>query len=71
MLAPFNKPINVTSPLLPEKLNVHMQIDEIWDNKWLTNNGPKHEQLTDELKEYLGADYLSLFSNGTLALLLA
>jgi dTDP-4-amino-4,6-dideoxygalactose transaminase len=37
----------------------------------LTNNGPFHQQLEEELCEYLGVEYISLFSNGTLALVTA
>jgi dTDP-4-amino-4,6-dideoxygalactose transaminase len=46
-------------------------LQKIWDNKWLTNNGPLHKQLEDELSNYLGVKYISLFSNGTLALITA
>jgi dTDP-4-amino-4,6-dideoxygalactose transaminase len=38
-------------------------LQQIWDNKWLTNNGILHQQLEKELSEYLGVKYISLFSN--------
>lgn len=38
-------PIYVTRPLLPNIENVHNQINDIWNAKWLTNNGPKHKEL--------------------------
>jgi len=41
------------------------------DSKWLTNNGKYHRALEQALCEYLGVKYISLFSNGTLALLTA
>ena len=44
------------------------EIRTLWDSHWLTNMGEKHEQLAEELKEYLKADHLSLFTNGHLAL---
>lgn len=65
------KDIYVTSPLLPPLTEFIPYLEQIWDNKWLTNNGPFHQQLEKQLAEYLGVDYLSLFSNGTLALLTA
>jgi dTDP-4-amino-4,6-dideoxygalactose transaminase len=44
---------------------------QIWDEKKLTNNGPLHQQLETELARYLGVEYISLFSNGTLGLITA
>lgn len=64
----FANPIYVTRPLLPNIENVYKQLDDIWNLKWLTNNGPKHKELESKLKEYLKVDNLVMFSNGTLAL---
>ena len=63
--------ILVTSPLLPELKDFIPYLEEIWHNKWLTNQGPFHQKMEDELCKYLGVKYLSLFSNGTLALITA
>lgn len=65
------KAITVTKPCLPPLEEFIPYLQQIWDNKWLTNNGPLHQQLEDELAQYLGVKYLSLFSNGTLALITA
>lgn len=65
------KNIFVTSPLLPPLDEFVPYLEQIWDNKWLTNNGPFHQQLEQKLAEYLGVKHLCLFSNGTLALLTA
>lgn len=46
-------------------------LEQIWDNKTLTNGGPMHQQLEKELCAYLGIDHISLFNNGTIALLTA
>ncbi len=67
----MNKPITVTQPCLPPLDEFIPYLQQIWDNKWLTNNGPLHQQLEQELAEYLGVKYISLFSNGTLALISA
>ena len=67
----MNKQITVTQPCLPPLEEFIPYLQQIWDNKWLTNNGPLHQQLENELAAYLGVKYISLFSNGTLALMSA
>lgn len=66
-----NKQITVTSPLLPNLDEFHALLKEIWDSKWITNNGSFHRQLEAALTEYLKVPYVSLFTNGTLPLLTA
>lgn len=66
-----NDIITVTSPLLPDLDEFHYMLKEIWDSKWITNNGQFHKQLEKELAEYLKVPYLSLFTNGTLPLITA
>lgn len=66
-----NKQITVTSPLLPNLDEFHKLLKEIWDSKWITNNGSFHKQLEAALAEYLKVPYVSLFTNGTLPLLTA
>ena len=68
--APGN-PVYVTQPFLPPLEEFIPYLEKIWDSKWLTNNGPFHRQLECALVEYLGIDHLSLFSNGTIALVTA
>lgn len=63
--------ITVTSPLLPDLDEFNELIKEIWNCKWITNNGSFHRQLEKELAEYLKVPYISLFTNGTLPLLTA
>lgn len=63
--------ITVTSPLLPPLEEVTPYLEDIWQRKWLTNSGYYHQQLEKELCKYLGVPYISLFSNGTLALIIA
>lgn len=66
----FDEPIYVTRPLLPTLQNMTNRMSDIWESKWITNNGEQLKELEKELKNYLNVDYLSLFNNGTLALLL-
>lgn len=65
------KKITVTSPLLPNLDDFHEMLKEIWESKWITNNGSFHKQLEKALCEYLKVPYISLFTNGTLPLLTA
>lgn len=66
-----NKLVTVTSPLLPDLKEFEKLLGDIWERKWLTNNGHYHRQLENALAEYLGVQYLSLFTNGTLPLITA
>lgn len=63
--------IPVTQPSLPELSEFIPYLEEIWENKWLTNNGPFHNKLEEELCKYLGVEHVSLFNNATIALITA
>ena len=66
-----DKPIFVTQPYLPPLEEFIPYLQEIWDNKILTNGGPFHQQLEQALCEYLGVEHIALFTNGTIALITA
>lgn len=66
-----NKNIPVTQPFLPDLNEFIPYLEKIWDNRWLTNNGPFHQQLEAALCEYLGVEHVSLFNNATIALITA
>lgn len=66
-----DKPIYVTQPALPPLEEFIPYLQQIWDNKILTNCGPFHQQLEQALADYLGVKYISLFANATLALVTA
>jgi dTDP-4-amino-4,6-dideoxygalactose transaminase len=61
----------VTKPFLPPLKEFIPYLESMWETKWLTNNGNFHQDLEKALCEYLGVKYISLFSNGTLALITA
>lgn len=65
------KNIYVTQPFLPPLEEFMPYLEQIWENKWLTNGGPFHQELEKELADYLGVKHLALFANGTLALVAA
>ena len=66
-----NEPITVTDPLLPNLDDFHELLKDIWQSKWITNNGQYHKTLEAELCKYLKVPYISLFTNGTLPLITA
>ena len=67
----INKTVYVTQPLLPDIEDYKLQIENIWESKWLTNMGAKHNELETKLKDVLKVRNCSLFNNGTIALLTA
>lgn len=66
-----NGQITVTSPLLPDLEEFTDLLREIWDSRWITNNGTFHQKLEKALCEYLDVEYISVFTNGTLPLITA
>jgi dTDP-4-amino-4,6-dideoxygalactose transaminase len=71
MVEPFKKPIYVSRPFLPPLDEFRQGLEEIWETRWLTNNGPILRRFTQELCNYLETDNICLFNNGTLALQIA
>lgn len=63
--------IFLTRPLLPNLEVYQDHLKDIWQAQWLTNMGVKHNQLESELKDVLKVENVSLFNNGTIALLTA
>jgi len=71
MIKPFEKPIYVTKPFLPPLEEFRQGLEEIWDTRWLTNNGPVLERFTRDLCNFMETGNVCLFNNGTLALQIA
>jgi dTDP-4-amino-4,6-dideoxygalactose transaminase len=63
--------VYVTQPVMPPLEEFLPYLQQIWNNKQLTNGGPFHKELEAALCDYLGVDHIALFSNGTLALVTA
>ena len=61
--------INVTKPYLPPLEEYIDLMREIWNSKQLTNNGHFSQQLENDLSDYLDVPNVTLFSNGTAALI--
>jgi len=67
----MTKKINVTEPFLPPLEEYYPYLEQIWESKQLTNNGQFHQKFEKELAQYLDVQYVSLFNNGTTALLVS
>jgi dTDP-4-amino-4,6-dideoxygalactose transaminase len=67
----MQKIITVTSPLLPALEDFKRSLEDIWERKWLTNNGHYHNELEKALCNYLKIPHISLFTNGTIPLITA
>jgi len=65
------KPIYVTQPELPDLGEFNEYLRKIWQNRIITNNGPLHQEFEEKLATFLGVEHISVFSNGTLALITA
>ena len=63
--------ITVTSPQLPPLDDFMTYLKDIWERKWITNNGHYHKELEKALCKYLDVPFVSLFTNGTLPLITA
>ena len=62
------KDILVTRSSMPSFEEYMEEIRPIWDSHWLTNMGPKHAELAEKLREYLGVERIDLFTNGHMAI---
>ena len=63
--------IFVTKPSLPDLKDLIPYLEKIWHKRILSNSGPFHVQLEEELCKYLGVPYVSLVSNCTIGLIIA
>ena len=67
----IENPVYVTKPLLPDLKSLTLELQDILDSGWITNHGEKHNLLEKKLKNVLKVSNLSIFNNGTIALLTA
>jgi|APTNR8051073442_1049403.scaffolds.fasta_scaffold03006_5 dTDP-4-amino-4,6-dideoxygalactose transaminase len=71
LMVDLKESIPVTQPYLPPLEEFIPYLQQIWESRKLTNNGPFHQQFEAALQDYLGVKHISLFANGTLALVVA
>lgn len=60
--------INVTRSAMPDFEEYCGEIRDLWETRWLTNMGEKHERLRAELREYLGVEHIDLLCNGHMSI---
>lgn len=60
--------VYVTRSSMPSMEEYVHEIEPIWDSHWLTNMGPKHDELKNKLNDYLKVDNVELLVNGHMAL---
>lgn len=70
-IRPFEDPIYMTRPVLPPISELSRKLEKIWESQWLTNQGNQHQILEREIKKILKAPAVSIFNNGTIALIVA
>ena len=70
-MRPLDNPTYVTKPFLPPLEEFCQGLHEIWETRWLTNNGPMLERFTERLCALFETNNVCLFTNGTLALQIA
>jgi len=63
--------INVTKTYLPDKEKYKQYVDKIYENGWVTNNGPLVKELESRLADFLCVKNIVLVANGTVALEIA
>ena len=63
--------VTVAKPSLPPLNEFLPMVEQIWKSGIVTNNGPFHQSFEKELCNYLKVPNISVFSNGTMALLIA
>lgn len=63
--------INVTRSFMPPMEEYEEYLKKIWESRYLTNEGPLLKQLQKQLEEYLGVNYISMMTNGTISLQMA
>jgi dTDP-4-amino-4,6-dideoxygalactose transaminase len=65
------EPVYLTQPFLPPLEEFSVYLEDIWNSKFLTNQAKYHKEFEKQLCDYLGVKFVSLFTNGTLALITA
>ncbi|WP_273150343.1 DegT/DnrJ/EryC1/StrS family aminotransferase [Methylophaga thiooxydans] len=67
----FDEPLHVGRPNVGEKAEFLKHVDDIFESKWLSNNGPKVQILEQRVADYHSVKHCVAMSNGTIALEIA
>lgn len=64
----MSEKIMVTRPSMPTMEEFIDEIKDIWETRWLTNMGIKHQTFEKKLSEYLGVENTLVLTNGHMSL---
>jgi dTDP-4-amino-4,6-dideoxygalactose transaminase len=64
----FSEKLYVGRPNLCSRAKLHDALDRIFDNRWLTNDGPFLRQFEERLQDYLGVRHVVAVCNATIGL---
>ena len=67
----FSEPLHVGRPNIGERESFLERVNEIFDNRWFSNNGPMVQQFEEEIAKHLGVKHCIAMCNGTIALEIA
>ncbi|MEJ1341020.1 MAG: DegT/DnrJ/EryC1/StrS family aminotransferase [Candidatus Sedimenticola sp. (ex Thyasira tokunagai)] len=67
----FRHPLHVGRPNIGNKEDFLKYVDEIFDRRWLSNNGPLVQEFEHKVAEYHGVKHCLAICNGTVALEIA
>jgi len=67
----FAEPLHVGRPNIGDRATFLQKVNQILDNRWLTNNGPMVQEFEKRIAENLGVKHCVAMCNGTIALEIA
>ncbi len=67
----FGEPLHVGRPNMGNRESFLAYVNDIFDQRWLTNNGPLVHEFEQKVADYLGVKHCVAMCNGTIALEIA
>lgn len=67
----FEQPLHVGRPNIGDRQKFHELIDDMFDRRWLTNNGPYVQKLEHRIAGLLGVEHVVAVCNATVGLEIA
>lgn len=67
----FDEPLHVGRPNITDRGAFLQRVNQILDNRWLTNNGPMVQEFEQRIAAHLGVKHCIAMCNGTIALEIA
>lgn len=67
----FSEPLHVGRPNIGDRDSFLDRVNEIFDNRWFSNNGPMVQKFEQEIAKHLGVKHCIAMCNGSIALEIA